>query len=68
MYDSAGTDPSGEPWRTPPKQAMHQIEIFLGLKAIRMTERSHGVCSGPAVEQRSTKAKGCSRLGENAKR
>jgi hypothetical protein len=61
-------DPSGEPWRAPPKQATHQIELFLSLKAIRMIERSHGVCSGASVEQRSTKAKGHNRLGENAKR
>jgi hypothetical protein len=61
-------DSSGEPWRAPPKQDMHQIERFLSLKAIRMTERSHGVCGGEGVEQTSAKAKGRSRLGENAKR
>jgi hypothetical protein len=64
----AGTDSSGEPWRTPPKKATHQIKRFLRLKAIRMTKRSHGVCGGTGVEQRSTKAKGRSRLVENAKR
>jgi hypothetical protein len=41
---------------------------FLRLKAIRMTKRSHGVCSGAGMEQRRTKAKGRNRLGENAKR
>jgi hypothetical protein len=61
-------DSSGEPWPAPPKQATHQIERFLSLKAIRMTERSHGVCGGASVEQRSMKAKGRNRLGENAKR
>jgi hypothetical protein len=43
-------DSSGKPWRAPPKQATHQIERFLSLKAIRMTERSHGVCGGAGVE------------------
>jgi hypothetical protein len=65
---SADIDYSGEPWRAPPKQATYQIKRFLKLKAVRMTKRSHGVCGGTGVEQRSTKAKGRSRLGENAKR
>jgi hypothetical protein len=65
---SDDTDSSGEPWRTPPKQATHQIKSFLRLKAVRMTKRSHGVCGSASVEQRSMKAKGRSRLGENAKR
>jgi hypothetical protein len=49
--DGVGADSSGEPWRTPPKQAVHQIERLLRLKAVGMAERS--------VEQKSTKAKGC---------
>jgi hypothetical protein len=65
---SAGMDSSGKPWRALPKQATHQIKRLLRLKAVRMTKRSHDVCGGAGVEQRSTKAKGHSRLGENAKR
>jgi hypothetical protein len=61
-------DSSGEPWRAPPKQATHQVKRFLRLKAVRMTKRSHGECGGAGVKQGSTKAKGRSRLGENAKR
>jgi hypothetical protein len=64
---SAGTDSSGEPWSAPPKQATHQVKRFLRLKAVRVTKRSHGECGGAGVEQRSTKAKGRNRLGENAK-
>jgi hypothetical protein len=59
---------TGEPWRAPPKQAAHQVERLLRLKAVRMTKRSHGLCGGAGVEQRSTKEKGHMRLGENAKR
>ena len=33
----------------------------------QVTKRSHGVCGGASVEQRSIKAKGCKRLGDNAK-
>jgi hypothetical protein len=51
-------DSSGEPWCTPPKQATHQIECLLRLKAVGMAERSHGLCGGTGVEQKSTKAKG----------
>ena len=47
---------------------MHQIKRFLRLKVVRMTKRSHGVCGGAGVEQRSMKAKGHNQLGENAKR
>jgi hypothetical protein len=65
---SAGIDSSSEPWRAPPKQVALQIKRFLRLKAVRMTKRSHGECGGVGVEQRSTKAKGHNRLGENAKR
>jgi hypothetical protein len=65
---STGTDSPGEPWHAPPKQATHQVKCFLRLKAIRMTKRSHGECGGASVEQRSTKAEGRNRLGENAKR
>jgi hypothetical protein len=31
-------DSSGEPWRAPPKQAKHQVERFLRLKAVRVTK------------------------------
>jgi hypothetical protein len=65
---SAGTDSSGEPRCAPPKQAAHQVKRFLRLKAVRVTKRSHGVCGGASVKQRSTKAKGRKRLGENEKR
>jgi hypothetical protein len=64
----AGMDSSGELWRAPPKQATHQIKRSLRLKAVRMTKRSHSVCSGAGVEQKRMKAKGRSQLGENAKR
>jgi hypothetical protein len=63
----AGANSSGEPWRAPPKQATHQVERLLRLKAVRVTKRSHGVCGGVSGEQRSKKAKGRKRLGENAK-
>jgi hypothetical protein len=54
-------------WCAPPKQAAHQVERFLRLEMVRMTKRSHGVCGGASGEQRSMKAKGLKRLGENAK-
>jgi hypothetical protein len=66
--DGADADSSGEPWRAPPKQAAHQVERLLRLKAVRMTKQSHGMCGGAGVEQKSTKAKGRRRLGENTKR
>jgi hypothetical protein len=66
--DGTGADSSGEPWRAPPKQAAHQVERLLRLKAVRMTKRSHGECGGVDVEQRSMKAKARRRLGDNAKR
>jgi hypothetical protein len=56
--DGAGADSSGEPQRAPPKQAAHQVERFLGLKAAGMAKRSHGVCGGAGVEQKSANAKG----------
>jgi hypothetical protein len=64
---STGVDSSGEPRSAPPKQAAHQVKRFLRLKMVRVTKRSHGVCGGAGVEQRSAKAKGRKRLGENAK-
>ena len=54
----AGADSSGEPRRTPPEQAAHQVKRFLRLETVRVTKRSHGVCGGASGEQRSTKAKG----------
>jgi hypothetical protein len=61
-------DSFGEPWHALPKQAAHQVDRLLRLKAVRMTKRSHGMCGGAGVEQRSTKAKGRRRLVENAKK
>jgi hypothetical protein len=64
----AGTNPTGEPWRTPPEQAAHQVEHRLRLEAVGVTERSHGVRGSAGVELRSTKAKGHSRRrGRGAK-
>jgi hypothetical protein len=64
----ADADSSGEPRRAPSEQAAHQVERSLILETVRVAKRSHGVCGGASGEQRSTKAKGHKRLGENAKR
>jgi hypothetical protein len=33
---NAGTDSSGEPWRAPPEQVMHQVKRFLRLETVRV--------------------------------
>jgi hypothetical protein len=63
----ADVDSSGEPRRAPPEQVAHQVKHFLRLETVRVTKRSHGMCSDAGVEHRSTKAKGRKLLGENAK-
>jgi hypothetical protein len=63
----AGADSFGEPRRAPPEQAAHQVKRFLRLEMVRVTKRSHGLCGSASGEQRSKKAKGRKRLGENAK-
>ena len=67
QYKLPDADSSSEPQHTPPEQAAYQVKRFLRLETVRVTKRSHGVCGGAGVEQRSTKAKGRKRLGENAK-
>jgi hypothetical protein len=64
----AGADSSSEPRRAPSEQAAHQVECSLRLETLRVAKRSHGMCGHASGEQRSTKAKGRKRLGENAKR
>jgi hypothetical protein len=61
-------DSSGEPRRAPSEQGAHQVECSLRLEMLRVAKQSHGVCGGASGEQRSTKAKGRKRFGENAKR
>jgi hypothetical protein len=64
--DSASADPPGERRRAPSKQVAHHIECHLGLEAVRLAKRSHGV-DGANVEQESVNAKGRRELeGERA--
>jgi hypothetical protein len=55
--DGTSADPPGERWRTPSKQVVHHIERRLGLEAVGLAKRSHGVGGGTGVEQESTNAK-----------
>jgi hypothetical protein len=48
--DGASTDPPGECRRTPSKHVAHHIERRLGLEAVGLAKRSHGVGSGTGVE------------------
>jgi hypothetical protein len=48
--DGASVDPPGERRRTPSKQVAHHIERHLGLEAVGLAERSHGVGDGAGVE------------------
>jgi hypothetical protein len=65
--DGASTDPPGERWRAPSKQVAHHIERCLGLEAIGLAKRSHGVGGGAGVEQENANAKGRGELiGERA--
>jgi hypothetical protein len=57
QYKLPDADSSSEPQHTPPEQAAYQVKRFLRLETVRVTKRSHGVCGGAGVEQRSTKAK-----------
>jgi hypothetical protein len=65
--DGACVDPLGERRRTPSKQVAHHIERRLGLEAVGLGKRSHGVGGGTGVEQESTNVKGRRKLeGERA--
>jgi hypothetical protein len=65
--DGVSADPPGERRRTPSKQVAHHIERRLGLEAVKLAKRSHGVGVGAGVEQESANAKGRRKLeGERA--
>jgi hypothetical protein len=67
--DGASVDPSGECRCAPSKQVAHHIERRLGLEAVELVKRSHGVGGGAGVEQESANAKGCREFeGERAQR
>jgi hypothetical protein len=63
--DGASVDPPNR--RTPSKQVAHHIERRLGLEAVRLAKRSHGIGGGVGVEQESANAKGRRKVeGERA--
>jgi hypothetical protein len=73
--DGASADPPGERRCAPSEHVAHHIECRLGLEAVGLAKRSHGVGGGAGVEQESVNAKGrkelegkrARRLRENAK-
>jgi hypothetical protein len=48
--DGASADPPGEHRHTPSKQVAHHIERRLGLEAVGLAKRSHGVDGDVGVE------------------
>jgi hypothetical protein len=67
--DGASADPPGERRRAPSKQVAHHIERRLGLEAVGLAKRSHGVGGSAGVEQENVNAKGRGELeGERAQR
>jgi hypothetical protein len=67
--DRANTDPPDERRHTPSKQVAHHIERRLGLEAVGLAKRSHGVGGGAGMEQENANAKGRGKLkGERVQR